>query len=255
MLYRKHSRRWSHSCFFLITWALIFAGTPCALAQKISLKSAPGAPIPQRTPSSVVTGDFKRHGLTDFAVVSTDGNSVSVFLSNGDGTFQAAPNSPYQVNDGGFLGSGSIPIAITAGDFNGDGILDLAVTNLPKNPGCGLTAFFGSVCSSVAVLLGNPDGSFQSANNFDPGGHLPTSVATGDFDGDGKLDLVITNFNDGSVSILLGDGTGKNFKQATGSPFKVGTRPVFVAVEKFNGDGVLDLAVANADGHDVAIFL
>src|SRR5436305_3116045 len=114
---------------------------------------------------------------------------------------------------------------------------------------------FGTLCSLVAVLLGDGHGSFQGANNFDPGGHLPSSVAVGDFNGDSHLDLAITNFNDSSVSILLGDGTGTHFAPATNSPIAVGKRPTSVRVGDLNGDGILDLIVTNADDGTVSILL
>jgi hypothetical protein len=73
----------------------------------------------------------------------------------------------------------------------------------------------------------------------------PYSVAVGDFNGDGKLDLAAANYNSNTISILLGDGTG-NFTLAS-SP-ATGNFPNSVAVGDFNGDGKLDLAVTNACG-------
>jgi hypothetical protein len=85
-------------------------------------------------------------------------------------------------------------------------------------------------------LLGNGDGTFQPAQSFGLGSY-PASVAVGDFNGDGKLDL-------GSVNgVLLGNGDG-TFQAAP--RYAAGTSPSSVAVEDFNGDGRLDLAVANA---------
>ena len=66
------------------------------------------------------------------------------------------------------------------GDFNGDGKLDLAVANF--------------VDSSVSVLLGNGDGTFQVAVDYGTGSQgEPLSVAVGDFNADGKLDLAVAN--------------------------------------------------------------
>jgi hypothetical protein len=75
-------------------------------------------------------------------------------------------------------------------------------------------------------------------------------VAVGDFNGDGLLDLAVTNTDDGTVSILLGTGTG-SFGVPT--PFDVGSQPVSVAVGDFNGDGTLDLAVANKGEGTVSV--
>jgi hypothetical protein len=115
------------------------------------------------------------------------------------------------------------------GDFNGDGKLDLVVVNSGSN--------------NASVLLGNGDATFQTALDFDIGG-TPISVAVGDFNGDGKLDLaVVTNpASPNQISILLGYGDGTFQAPVT---YAAGSVPVSVAVGDFNGDGKLDLAVAN----------
>src|SRR5215467_2264079 len=89
--------------------------------------------------------------------------------------------------------AGSDPFSVAVGDVNGDDRLDLAVAN------------FGS--DNVSVLLGNGNGSFQTARNF-PAGKEPAAVAVGDFDGDGHLDLAVANSGSGNVSVLLGNGDG-----------------------------------------------
>jgi hypothetical protein len=75
-------------------------------------------------------------------------------------------------------------------------------------------------------------------------GSEPTGEAVGDLNGDGKPDLVIANRNDGTVSVLLGNGDG-TFSPATGSPISVDSGSTSVVIGDFNGDGKPDLAVAN----------
>jgi len=83
-------------------------------------------------------------------------------------------------------------------------------------------------------------------------GNGPRWVAVGDFNGDGKLDLVAANLNSNSVYVLLGDGKG-GFGPAMN--FAAGMTPFSVAVGDFNGDGKLDLAVANFGMNQVSILL
>ena len=83
--------------------------------------------------------------------------------------------------------------------------------------------------------------SFAAATKFGVGG-CPSSVAVGDFNGDGKQDLAAANISASNVSILLGNGAG-SFSAA--SNFGAGSAPTSVAVGDFNGDGKQDLAVAN----------
>jgi uncharacterized protein (UPF0548 family) len=138
--------------------------------------------------------------------------------------------------------AGSTPFSVAVGDFNGDGKPDLAVANT-----------FGS---NVSVLLGNGDGSLQSAVNYATGPR-PNSVAVGDFNGDGKQDLAVANRGDprvggDAVSVLLGNGDG-TFQNAVN--YAAGSAPFSVAVGDFNGDGKQDLAVANASSGNVSVLL
>src|SRR5438128_5725064 len=134
---------------------------------------------------------------------------------------------------------GNAPAAVATADFNNDGKLDLMTANEGASPD-----YFGS----VSVLLGNGGGTFQAARGFATGfdfatGSAPMSVAVANSRGTGQpLDLVVTNYSDNSVSVLLGNGDGtfqaaQNFATAAG--------PQSVAVGDFNGDGKLDLATAN----------
>lgn len=194
-------------------------------------------------PYSAVTGDFNGDGNVDIAISSdTQTGGVSVLLGKGDGTFQAHLDSPT-----GQAPAGQFPNVIAAGDFNGDGTLDLVVVNILQPP-------LGQGSQILSTLIGNGDGAFQADISQTLTGGLD-SLAVGDFNGDGKLDIAGASFNSSVVSIFLGNGDG-----SFGAPVQYPTGPMLdsppyhnVLVGDFNGDHKLDLAVATDNG--VAVLL
>jgi len=189
---------------------------------------AAGSPVTVGTqPGSVAMEDFNGDGIPDLAVANFGDGTVTILLGTGDGTFTEAAGSP--------VSAGITPYSVAAGDFNGDGIPDLAVAN-------------GSAYT-VTILMGNGDGTFKpAADNAMTPGFGPTFIAVADFNRDGNADLALVNNGNNAVSILLGNGNG-TFTPAAGSPVKVGTSPYSVIVGDFDGDGIADLAVANACGN------
>ena len=189
------------------------------------------------TPLCLAVGDFNGDGNLDLVTANfaEEGdprhpptiveNGVRVLLGNGDGTFQAA--QPYAISP-----SGSFPNFVVVGDFTDDGILDLAVANRDA--------------STVSILVGNGDGTFQPARSQTVG-PTPLALAAGDFNGDGRLDLVVANVE--GLTILLGHGDGTFQRQ----DIALGNLAGSVAVADFNGDGILDLAVA--DGFGLSLLL
>jgi Bacterial Ig-like domain (group 3)/FG-GAP-like repeat len=134
-------------------------------------------------PTGVVIGDFNNDGKLDLAVADFQWQEVSIFLGNGDGTFQTAVPYP----------AGANPSSIVVADFNGDGNLDLATTSTPSTSSPG---------NLVTLLLGNGDGTFGAPILFGVGS-LAYSAVVGDFNGDGAPDIAVANGGAGSVSVLL----------------------------------------------------
>jgi hypothetical protein len=141
-------------------------------------------------------------------------------------------------------------MSVVSSDLNRDGKPDLVMANY--------------AAASVSVLLGRGDGilqqpvnyvSYATSNNIEA-----YAVAVGDFNGDGKADLAVTNYSSTgfpfaagtSVSILLGNGDG-TFQPPV--EFAAGSGPMSIAVADMNGDGHLDLVVANNFSNDVSILL
>jgi hypothetical protein len=226
----------------------------------------------------VKTADFNNDGILD--LVTTNATippyNVSVFLGNGDGTFQdplllPASKFPYGLAVGDFAGNGNIDIAVAhlngivsiylgngdgtfkdpqdyqvgtdqasmvAGDFNNDGILDLAVADYN----------YGDT-GSVDILLGNGDGTFQVAGSYGAG-KGPQTLTMGDVNNDGNVDLLVTNYYSSDISLLQGNGDGTFQPEVR---IKAGATPRGVALADLTGDGNQDLIAANIFSNDVSI--
>jgi hypothetical protein len=222
------------------------------------------------TAGHVATGDFNNDNKLDLAIL-TDESGVTILLGNGSGQF--GPPQSYAVPLG--------PVALTVADFNGDGNLDVAVSTYPSmtvkvllgdgqghltgGAGYSLDGDSFAIISGdfngdgnidlsvgviniypnnhVAIFLGDGSGAFTLAQKiyvFDV-----TNLATGDFNGDGKLDLAAATYSLSAVSVALGDGSGH-----FGTPQDVLLeRPrvavLDVAAGDFNSDGKPDLVTAD----------
>ncbi|MEG5051490.1 DUF4347 domain-containing protein, partial [Microcoleus sp. B13-B6] len=181
-------------------------------------------------PYGINIGDFNADTFPDLVVTNQNDDNISILLGNGTGGFGTATN----------FAVGSSPVYVTSGLFNNDNFPDLAVAN-------------GSN-SNISILLGNGTGGFGAASNFSVG-NTPFSIGVGNFNADTFLDLAVVNADPqgtGSVSILLGTGTG-SFAAATN--LNVGAIPAAVVVGNFNADSFPDLAVANSLSNNVSILL
>jgi predicted component of type VI protein secretion system len=233
---------------------------------------------PQGIAAADINGDSKldlvtANSLYDPNLSGTTGNTVSIFLGNGNNTFITNPKIATQ----------TFPLSVILGDFNSDGKLDIATANEGSHSvsillGNGNGTFIaatnpetGSGTKSVAmgdvngdgfldlatadffgglsILIGNGDGSFKTRIPLTAGSN-PFSVIIADVNGDGKKDLISANYGSNNVSILRGNGNG-TFESATTS--STGTKPVSVAAADLDGDGKIDLAVANRDNNSISL--
>jgi hypothetical protein len=180
--------------------------------------------------SSMVSTDFNGDGIPDLAVLSSLLTSptastfyLSLYLGNGDGTFQPAKT---------VISSGTAFTALAAADLNQDGKQDLIATNQSGQP--------------ITVLLGNGDSTFQTLAGGAATALDSSIVGVGDFNGDGIPDLVLPDPNGGETTVFLGNGHGA-FVPDTFSPSVAGYYVYSLATADFAGTGQTDIAQAIYD--------
>ena len=177
----------------------------------------------------VSIGDVNLDGKLDIVTgniqyFSSQSNSVSVLLGNGDGTFL-----PQQT-----LSAIGNPYSVTQGDINGDGKPDLVV------------AIAAGSGNTVSMYLGNGDGTFQAAQPFASGGFTPYYASLGDLNGDGRADVVVANAGSSNVSVFLNTGNGSFAGHTT--TVRVGN--VYTVTNAGDsGPGSLRQAILNANAH------
>jgi len=182
-------------------------------------------------PMAVATGDFNKDGKLDVIVANSTDNDVAVILGNGDGTFADIQN---------YISGGVNSTALAVGNFNGDANPDFLVnsTNL-GNP-------------EVTIFTGNGKSVFTQGVSVGLNSAV-SSIATGDFNNDSKLDFVVAEPSANAVTVVPGNGNG-TFGFGSSANYSTDPSPVAVAVGDFNHDGYADIVTANGAG-DVSVLL
>jgi hypothetical protein len=182
------------------------------------------------SPSAILMADLSGNGTEDLVVADGSSRAINIYLRQADGTLTPRQRVP--------VGAG--PIAILAHDLNQDGLTDLIVLN--------------SADGTVSKLLQSPNHPGTWLQDQEPihVGYAPVAMATGDFNRDGLLDIVVANFADSTLSTLINQsGRPGAFSPAPTIP--TGNGPTAIAAGDILGNGVDDLAVASFDGN-VSIF-
>jgi hypothetical protein len=219
--------------FFLILFAIIVKSCGQATGSAKSTTGEKNSRIKVgQSPGSIEAADLNHDSYIDLVVTSETDSTVTILLGNGKGSFQKK----------GIAFAGPIPNDIAISDLNRDGNSDLVIANHEHK--------------FLTVLLGNGKGSFIAA----PGSPFPVNgiphthgIATGDFNRDGRPDLVTDSWGNDQVEVLFGDAI-KLFK--TGKFFKVGKRPYQrLRTGDINNDGADDIVTTNTEGNNVTILL
>jgi hypothetical protein len=192
----------------------------------------------------IVAGDFNKDGNLDFAVLWLSGGIVQtgIYLNDGGGHFTLG--NSYSIG----TAVVHVPRSLATADLNGDGKLDLIVPDVPS--------------WAVAVLYGKGDGTFQNAIDFPagvPNVTAPTGVAVGDFNKDGKPDIVVASATGccplaGGITVLVNNGNG-TFQSPVLYSNPSGVDNGLVAVADLNADSKLDVVESSEGGNNVAVFL
>lgn len=166
----------------------------------------------------------------DIATANQNNNTASILLGNGDGTFQG--HIDYV--------TGQYPHSLSAGDFNGDGAMDLATVNIGDG-----------IIPAASILLNKGDGTFYTYVDY-PVGSGSYAVVTGDFNGDGKVDLSIAEFYEHAVFVLLGNGDGTFQKR---KKHQTGEGPIFISSGDFNADSKTDILTLDSYNSTLSVLL
>ena len=236
-----------------MTGVSIFAGLACSLVQASGqtpdVSLAPSFSTQQAfatgcAPFSVAAADINGDGKVDLSTANACGNNASVLLNT---TVAGAATASFAAQQS--FATGTHPLWITTSDINGDGKPDLIIANYFANT---VSVLLNTTATDATTPV------FAAQQTFATGSD-PASVIAADINGDGKPDLIITNFNDNNVSVLLNTtaaaATTASFSAQQTFSTGSGSGPISVVAADVNGDGKLDLIVANQTGNTVAVLL
>jgi hypothetical protein len=185
-------------------------------------------------PQSTAIADMNGDGKSDLAVVNTNNNTVSILRNASN------PNSVTLAGKVDFA-TGNQPYSVAIGDIDGDGKPDIAVANFSSN--------------TVSILRNTSNNgilSFASKMDFTTGTN-PTSIAIADLDGDGKLDLAITNYGDNSVSVLRNTGAIGAISFASKLDITTGSNPFSICIGDINTDNKPELVISNYGSNSISV--
>ncbi|CAF0781360.1 unnamed protein product [Adineta steineri] len=233
-------------------------------------------------PNALYIADVNKDGNLDVVTANSGTSNVAVFLGKGDGTFSTAKTYS--------TGTGSKPIGLVLGDLNKDGNNDLVVTDETNNvvliflgDGTGAiysrymlifslccVAFAGAAISGIVILslisvyLANKGSSLNgpiicglsfTSMASQRVGNGPSYISGADLNNDHKIDLVTANYDDSTISVLLGNGDNTFQNQVKYSTGTTNDNPNALYIADVNKDGNLDVVTANSGTSNVAVFL